>query len=217
MNIKKEIIENQLKTIQSLLEEALDSQGRFFRTKLDQAAFSMLSIIQLLYGGNSEYKNQILLAKAQYLKSGNHKDDATPLKNTIEGVLYAIKFEIENNLLQTLDTQSKGEILGDFISLAKQLLNEDYKDAAAVLSCGALEDLMKKFADKVGLNVADEDLSSIINLLKSKSYIKGAQSGVVQSYVQLRNKAFHAQFDKIQSPEVASLISFVEQFLIENF
>ena len=116
-----------------------------------------------------------------------------------------------------MQDQIAGEIYGDFISLSKQLIDEGFKEPAAVLACGALEDSMKKFASKNGMTVFDADLSTVVNSLKAAGLIKGTQAGVIQSYVKLRNKTFHAQFDKIELPEVSSLIAFIESFILENF
>ena len=156
---------------------------------------------------------------------GNYVKGGTPWKfkntfeiqNLITGLLNALKIDIEYSLLTSLHDQVAGEIYGDFISLSKKLVDEGFKDPAAVLACGALEDSMKKFAQKNHIDVSDADLSTVVNSLKAAGLIKGTQAGVVQSYVKLRNKTFHAQFDKIEMPEVSSLIAFVEMFVLNNF
>ena len=86
------------------------------------------------------------------------------IKHFITGILNALKIDIENNLLVTLQDQIAGEIYGDFISLSKQLIDEGFKEPAAVATCGALEDSMKKFASKNGMTVFDADLSTIHHL-----------------------------------------------------
>ena len=94
---------------------------------------------------------------------------------------------------------------------------DDNKDAAAVLACAALEDALKRVAMKESLDVDDKDMSDVINALKTKGAIKGAQVPIVQSYVKLRNKAFHAEWDKIDKGSVSSVIGFTEQFLLSYF
>ncbi|MFI5186271.1 MAG: hypothetical protein ACHQF0_06075 [Chitinophagales bacterium] len=184
---------------------------------IDETTFGSIAFISRIYNEDHEFVKQIKTAREAFLRGNRGRFFAQSLIWTIKGILETIKFEIKNDMLGSIESLAKGEILGDFISLSKSLLSERYKDSAAVLACGALEDSLKKFAARNDLNVEDKELSSVISSLKAKGLVKGAQSGVIQSYVQLRNKAFHAQFDKIDSPEVASLISFVEQFLIANF
>ena len=131
-------------------------------------------------------------------------------------ILRAAKAEIEEGWLFTVEGRVSAEIFADFIALAKEAL-DDNKDVAAVLACAALEDALKRVAIKENLDVDDKDMSEVINALKAKGVIKGAQAPIVQSYVKLRNKAFHAEWDKIDKESVSSVIGFTEQFLLTNF
>ncbi len=131
-------------------------------------------------------------------------------------ILQAAKAEIEGGWLFTVEGQVSAEIFADFIALAKEAL-DDNKDVAAVLACAALEDALKRVAIKENLDVDDKDMSEVINALKAKGVIKGAQVPIVQSYVKLRNKAFHAEWDKFDKESVSSVIGFTEQFLLTNF
>ena len=67
-----------------------------------------------------------------------------------------------------------------------------------------------------GLQVENRDVSDVINALKAKSILKGPQGKVASSYVSVRNKAFHAEWGKIDVPEVKSLISLTEQLLLKH-
>ncbi len=184
---------------------------------IDKTTFGTLALISSLYDDSNTYSDQIIKAREKYVHYHRQVPEAHQLMTLLRGILETIKYELENGLIVSLRSQIEGEVFGDFISLAKKLISDGQKDPAAVLACGALEDSLKKYATKHGLNFYDEDLSFVINSLKSKGLLKGAQSGVVQSYVQLRNKAFHAKFDKIDVPEISSLIAFVEQFLLQEF
>ncbi|HEX8278041.1 MAG TPA: hypothetical protein VF540_05070, partial [Segetibacter sp.] len=50
--------------------------------------------------------------------------------------------------------------------------------------------------------------------IKSRRLIERYTSWICSVFFKLRNKAFHAQFNKIEVAEILSLISFVQQFLI---
>ena len=208
-----------LEKVKSLLEDSenLWANQQFYDDRFDKLVFGTLSILRITYGEKSEPASQILQAKDLYLKSGNHGRYLHPLLNIIKGILTTLSYEVDNDLTGSLEVQAQGEVLGDFILLAKLLLSENNIAAASVLAAGSLEDTLKKFALNQNLEVYDKDLSVVINVLKANGFIKGAQSGIVQSYVQFRNKAFHAQFDKIEAPEVSSVLAFVEQFLLTNF
>jgi hypothetical protein len=69
--------------------------------------------------------------------------------------------------------RNSGEVLGDFVSLARSALGEGYKDVAAVLACAALEDALKRFATSKGLAVAGKELQEVVNALKSAGHVVG--------------------------------------------
>jgi hypothetical protein len=143
--------------------------------------------------------------------------EARELMGVIQAVLETVKFQYNNDIVHGLKTQLQGEIVSDFIILAKDLKEKGYKESSAVLASAALEDCLKKYAERNGLNVSDNDLQVTVNALKGQKLLAGVQSGIIDSYIKLRNKAFHSQFDKIDMPEVASLITFVEEFLSAKF
>ena len=60
-------------------------------------------------------------------------------------------------------------------------------------------------------------MSSVVNALKSEGVIPNLQGQVLDRYVQIRNKAFHAQWDDIDSASVSSIIGFTEVFLVQQF
>lgn len=81
----------------------------------------------------------------------------------------------------------------------------------------ALEDALKRLGSMLGLDVDNKDMSETINALKLKGVFKGAQEKLAKSFVILRNKAFHAEWNKIDTPEVKSAIAFAEEFILINF
>ena len=143
------------------------------------------------------------------------KFDDTKLVGAGKNILLAVKDEIAGGWLFTVKGLVSAEILADFIALAKQTLDEN-KDVAAVLVCAALEDALKRVAMQKGLDVEDKDMSEVISALKAKEIIKGSQAPIAKGYVKLRNKAFHAEWNNIEKPEVSSAIGFTEQFLLEH-
>jgi uncharacterized protein YutE (UPF0331/DUF86 family) len=103
------------------------------------------------------------------------------------------------------------------VNAAKRAMDENAKDAAAVLSCAALEDMLKRFAETKGLNVEDRDLTEVINALRSAGVLSSQQLALVKGMVPMRNKALHAEWDKVDETGIRSVIAFVEEFLIRNF
>ena len=132
------------------------------------------------------------------------------------GVFQAARDAYDNDLLFDLEIQMAADIFGSFAAAAKQAAKEN-KDVAAVIASAALEDALKRYAVRHGVDVDDKTLARVINALKSKRLVSGAQKSLLDGMLKTRNNAMHADWDKITEPEVASLIGFVEQFLLTNF
>jgi hypothetical protein len=212
---------NIIKRIDDLLEDSkkIVQGNTVYPDKVEQTVFETMSIINICYGEKSAQYKALIDLRDKFIRAGSSwwNVNAYDITAFVKGFLNALKIDLENNLLINFQDQVAGEIYGDLISLSKRLIDEGHKEPAVVLACGALEDSMKKFATKNGISVFDADLSTVVNSLKAAGLIKGTQAGVAQSYVKLRNKAFHAQFDNIELPEVSSLIAFIESFILENF
>jgi len=178
-----------------------DGKFRGFRS-------ASLSFLANIFGAHQTYYKEFI-EHVKYSGSCSYTEAGI-------NILQAARAEIEGGWLVTVEGQVSAEIFADFIALAKEAL-DDNKDVAAVLACAALEDALKRVAIKENLDVDDKDMSEVINALKAKGVIKGAQVPIVQSYVKLRNKAFHAEWDKFDKESVSSVIGFTEQFLLTNF
>jgi len=178
-----------------------------------------VNILELLYGKDSQKAKAFLEQHAACCRQKELNDMRLALEGfaySAKGVLQSIKSEVEAGLVGSIQLQAQGGIFGDFLSLAKNSLDEN-KDVAAVLACAALEDALKRYAEQQDLSVSDADMSQVINALKSQGLLKDPQASIVQSYVKLRNKAFHAEWDKIEKESVNSTIGFTEQFILSNF
>ena len=138
-----------------------------------------LGIASSLYGAKSPQVEAIKDSNDRISKhnwSQGLRDTATILE--MRGVLRTIRAEIDNGLLDSIRTTVKGEILSDFLLLAQQSLG-DSKDVAAVLACAALEDALKRYAEANGLECDDKEMSDVVNALKARGLVQGAQSKVL--------------------------------------
>jgi hypothetical protein len=137
--------------------------------------------------------------------------------NAALGVFHAAKEDYEGGHVFSLEKAVSGEVFGDFVLLAKQSLAEGHKDVAAVLACAALEDALKRYARANDHDLDDKDMQTVVNALKSKGLVSGAQSKFLEGMPKIRDWAMHANWDKITPESVAGVIGFVERFLLERF
>lgn len=176
-----------------------------------------INILESLYGpGSLKCKAYVDEYNVYIRDSENRRGNLYGMILSSSGTLKSIKTEMEAGLVGNLELQTQGSIFGDFINLAKESLDEN-KDVSAVLVRAALEDALKRFALQNGLDVAEKDMTQVINALKGKNLLKGSQASIVQGYPKLRNKAFHANWSKIDKASVSSAISFTESFILDNF
>jgi Domain of unknown function (DUF4145) len=151
--------------------------------------------------------------------SGRHQSCDSQERNirNLYAVFLSAKKDYEGGHVYNIELTISGEIFGDFVSLARQSLSEGYKDVAAVLAAAALEDSLKRFAKLNDLLIEDATMQNVINALKAKGLIGGAQKTIVEAMPKIRNLALHAEWDKITTSEVGSMLGFVEQFLLAKF
>ena len=175
-----------------------------------QWATSVLNLLQLALGENSaQYQN----FHKVYSKFNWYSGDLEQAK----GVFRAAKADYDGGYVFSLESALSGEILGDFVALAQRSLEEGHKDVAAVLASVALEDALKRYATRNGLDVADKSMSSVIAALKGAGLITGAQKTLLDRMPGIRDKALHADWDEVTPENAAAVIGFVQQFILTNF
>ena len=144
-------------------------------------------------------------AKAQFLIKQCH------------GILASFASDIDGGRLRSLRLEYQGQVFADLVNLAKSAIMGGSKDVAAVLACAALEDALKRYAEAKGLDVEDNDMSTVINALKAAGLLSAQQGALLKGMVPLRNKALHAEWSKVDDASVQGVIAFVEEFLIRSF
>jgi hypothetical protein len=171
---------------------------------------AVLHLLAITFGEKSPYHNFFQKACLEFRWNGDQSEQAL-------GIFRAAKRAFDAGLFQEIKVGIAGEILGDFVKLAKVSLAEKHKDVAAVLACAALEDALKRFAQIKGIDVSEKTMDSIVGALKSDGFVQGAQKSLLDVMPRIRNYAMHADWTKISETDVGSVIGFVETFLQTKF
>ncbi len=148
--------------------------------------------------------------------------DASPLsaKRGI-GMLQAVKGEIDQGWLTSTKGLISADIFGDFLEMAEHLLQEGYKDPAAVLIGSALEQHLKNLctANEIELSIERGEKiipkkADVINadLVKSNVYSKLDQKSVT-FWLGIRNNAAHGDFAAYNKEQVEFMLSAVSEFM----
>ena len=203
----------------NLEDKMLDQINQVLKQgQLAELYVTVTNMFGRIYGPHSPQLRVVeTLQKQVYDGQTNDYGKTLEFSSHLRGCLRTLASEIRSGLIVNIQSEARGEVFGDFLILAREALDEEQKNVAAVLACAALEDALKRCASEQGLDVHDQDMSEVVNALKSKGVIRGAQGQVLRGYVRIRNKAFHAEWDAIDVPSVNGIIAFTEIFLVQQF
>ena len=149
--------------------------------------------------------------------SVNHPHNLKPLY----GILKAIREDFANGNLQSIQELIHGELFSDFLEMAAHLLDEGYKDPAAVLGGGVLEGHLRSLCNKNGVSTLKPDgkpkNSETLNTeLAGAGFISKLDQKNVTAWLGLRNNAAHGDYAKYTSEQVALLLDSVRNFVTRN-
>jgi hypothetical protein len=174
---------------------------------------SALNIIQGVFGKDSPH---FVRLDAEVSRVQNNYVPERQL-HACRGIFLGAKSDVDGGYLFNVQTSFTGEIFGDFVATAKAALDEGQHAVACVLACAALEDALKRLAALNGLLVEDKTVEEVINALKTKGLVSGAQKALLTAMPKIRNNAMHADWEKLTPQDAGSVIGYVEQFLLSHF
>lgn len=140
----------------------------------------------------------------------------------INGIINAIKADVDAGNVQSIIEFIHADMFADFLDMAKYLLEEGYKDASAVITGSALEEHLRKLCEKNLIDTKTTDSTGkakhkkadTINadLRKADLYNVLDQKNIT-SWLDLRNKAAHGEYNEYTKEQVALQLSGVSEFI----
>ena len=176
-------------------------------------AGSSLNLMQGIFGESSPHYKQFQSELARI--SNNYIDERH--YHSFIGIFQAAKNDFEGGFIFEVERQVAGEMFGDLVALAKVSLAEGHHTVALVLASAALEDALKRYARSLEIDVEDRTMEQVVNALKTKGVVTGAQKALLSAMPKVRNHAMHADWEKLTPQDAGSVIGFVEAFLLSNF
>ncbi|SFC64924.1 hypothetical protein SAMN04487891_11716 [Flagellimonas taeanensis] len=181
----------------------------------NEFATASLSFIVNLYSDKHPY----------YLRFKEAVNDPTPqCVQAGKGIIGSIKAEIEKGWLITIKGLVSAEIFTDFLETAEYLLEQKYKDAAAVIIGSTLEEHLKQLCRKNSIDVEDlrkgkpvPKKADTINaeLSNATVYNKLDQKNIT-AWLDLRNKAAHGKYKEYTQEQVETMLKGVMEFMTRN-
>ncbi|WP_047691297.1 hypothetical protein [Vibrio sp. ZOR0018] len=204
-----EVVVKKASTARSSLEGSDLAEVTSWVTRVGQ-------LILKLYGENSQhYKNYTKAIGIDnfYVIHSNWYGHVSQ----VHGVALTVKHDIENDLIANIKGLLQAEIFANFLEIGEHLLNEGYKDAAAVTIGAVLEDGLRELSKKNGIavvkpNGAPKTIEPLnTELAQNEVYSKLVQKQVT-SFAHIRNKAAHGQYDEYDVSQVQMMLLFVQGF-----
>jgi hypothetical protein len=135
----------------------------------------------------------------------------------LPGTLQALRADYAADRLRAVEELIHADTFSDFLEMAKYLLDENYKDPAAVIAGSTLEGHLRALCAKHGVptsTAAGPKKANLINdeLAKVPAYAQGDAKSV-RAWLDLRNDAAHGDYNKYQAGQVGLLIDGVRDFI----
>lgn len=211
------------------IDELIEKGNKVLATHRESPP-GMIGFTTLDHGIFTEWRSQTLSLLTNFL--GGEHVYVEDFKGKVEegyrnavragqGILRALSEDIQGGYLQNLESLISANIFTDFLEMASHLIEEGYKDAAAVLIGGTLEEHLRRLCLKSSIDIEITTTAGVkpkkadqmnTELSKSNVYSKLDQKNVT-AWLDLRNKAAHGEYEKYTNDQVALLLSSVKDFI----
>lgn len=195
-------------------EYGLSQEGGVLANNLNTR---IMAVITRITGINSEYYKQAMNVLPII---------SEPIARLmgLYGVLTGLYQDLKAGYLKSFSELIHADIFSDYIEMAEYLLEEGYKDPAAVITGSTLEEHLRKLCIKNGIDIEIMSSGKLrskkadgINsdLAKQGVYSKLEQKSIT-AWLDLRNKAAHGKYSEYDENQVKQLIMGVRDFIVRN-
>lgn len=139
------------------------------------------------------------------------------------GILSSLKQSYQLDMIAKYEDLVHANVFSDFLEMAEYLLHQGYKDAAAVLIGGVLEEHIKKLAIKNKIEMIDktqqgndrpksiEKLNS--ELCKDKAIYSQVVRQQVNAWYTIRTAAAHRKYEEYDDKNVQNMLDGIQNFI----
>jgi hypothetical protein len=136
------------------------------------------------------------------------------------GILRALRADASEGWFDGVAELLHANTFSDFLDQATELIDKDYKDAAAVIAGSALEVHIRLLCAKYGASTqlpsGQPKKADVMNadLVKAGAY-SILQQKAITGWLAIRNAAAHGEYTKYTKEQVVAVISSVRDFIID--
>ena len=211
-------IEEIINDFNSIKSKALfeDLSGNVDPEEISAVTTKAKAAVARIVGCKSEYYKDIETILKNNLNSGENLRD-------IIGTVIALKSDLQNDYLKSLNDIIKSEVFSDYLEMAEHLLTEGYKDPSAVLIGSTLEIHLRELCLLNGIDIDNKNSKGNVvpkkadsinsDLAKAKIYSTTYQKQVV-AWLGIRNSAAHGKYSDYSNEEVKLMLQGVRLFVL---
>lgn len=135
----------------------------------------------------------------------------------LAGILQALRADYEAGYLKTIEELIHADIFSDFLEMASYLLAEGFKDPAAVIVGGVLEEHIRKLCCKHGITITSNSRPKKADAMNAELAGAGVLSKLdqknVTAWLDLRNKSAHGKYTEYTQQQVELFLQSIQDFL----
>ena len=132
------------------------------------------------------------------------------------GIMKAAAEDVEAGFLGERDLLITADAFGSLLEQSEHLLEQGYKDPAAMLAGAVLESTLRKMCEVRGIPADKQDKIATLNDKLAKRHKPAAYSSMyhkqIIAWADLRNNADHGHFKEYDRPQIAAMIAGVREF-----
>lgn len=166
---------------------------------------SALNLIARIAGDSSVYYRELFAFGG---------DRTIVNRSIMMGILKAAMIDFREGFMADAKLLISAEVFADFLIQAEMLLENGYKDAAAVVIRAVLEDGLRRVCVAKGIAVKDRDgVHQLAESLVKQNGLTAVQFKEIEAKKEVGNKAAHGKFSEYSSADVVAFHEFVQRLL----
>ena len=193
--------------------QKFESSGSGYNAELnsDFIEWQMKSknILSITCGEESHYLSQF----KTNLKAGMG-DTNISILNRLIPILRAAEDDLKNGFLITIKQLVQADVFDSELEQAKSLLQNGYKNAAAVIAGTVLETAIKEICLNNGIELDRKKLTHLNDELAKAGIYNKLQQKQITALADIRNNAAHGDYDQFTQEHVERMIEDIEKFLL---
>ena len=135
----------------------------------------------------------------------------------IFGILKSAAAEWTAGMINTLEFHFVAMAFEDFLRHAAVYNESGRRMEAAVLASAVLEDTVSRLCRKHNVDSEGKSLGTLIAALKARQVLGKVKAERIRSYATIRNHAFHAQWEGIDTRDLRQMIEGLEEIIESHF